>query len=217
VGNLALKFACLSAKITNVAGNTSKIHADDYLDLSPHEMYRLFQSHLNLEQRAALQFGFTETALIAILNTEFDFDPERRDLRFKRSSLNARGLFLANLTDLQVDAEPTPVFLHLLGHLTTRFWNATRHLYDADLPPEREKELRAEMQECARQALSRLSLEQAELYTNTVPIRRFCFALAAESIFKCDASAALFGDNSAYTQAWKRKQIFRLMQAQRIA
>src|SRR6478609_808947 len=99
VGNLALKFACLSAKLGKDEQVTPKIHAEHYLDLSPHDMFLHFHGQLNLEQRAALQFAFTETALLAILNTEFEFDPEQRDLLFKRASLNSRSLFLANLRD----------------------------------------------------------------------------------------------------------------------
>lgn len=218
MGNLALKFACLSAKLGKNEQVTPKIHADHYLDLNPHDMFWHFHSQLNLEQRAALQFAFTETALLAILNTEFEFDPEQRDLVFKRASLNSRSLFLANLRDShQVDADSSAVFSQSLEHLTGRIWHSTRNLYEAELPPEREKELRAEMQECARQMLSRLPLDQVELYAHTVSIRRFCFGLAAEAMFKCDASAALFGEQSSYTQAWKRKQIFRLMQAQRVS
>jgi len=218
VGNLALKFACLSTKLSKDEQVTSKIHADHYLDLSPHDMFRYFYSQLNLEQRAALQFAFTETALLAILNTELEFDPEQRDLLFKKASLNSRSLFLANLRDShQVDADSSSVFSQSLEHLTARIWHSTRNLYETELPPEREKELRAEMQECSRQMLSRLPMDQLELYAHTVSIRRFCFGLAAEAMFKCDASAALFGEQSSYTQAWKRKQIFRLMQAQRVS
>lgn len=233
VRNLAIKFALLTSHIT-----AKKSDSEAYLDLAPSEMLRRYKACLSREQRSVLLFGFSDNALLAIVDEEFELEADRPLLLFRKTFLDARSVHLAGIGEEGLSGFPlTAREQALMEHAAIRLLEATRHLYRHDVSDERLEDIRQEYEENIRSYLRRrlprqhlhkpmtrttsdsgrnngLEMMLRALMASDKTLRAFCHAMTADAIFKTDAARLLFGEGSAYAEAWKRKQIFRHMIAQ---
>ncbi len=227
--NFAVKFALLGVHRTDDAGGKPDIQA--YIDREPLEMLLHYKSLLSLEERGAFLFAFSDAALLAILDNEFDVDPDRNLLLFRKTALDAQSIRLAGLGPEGEEGFPlSGRETALLEHVSIRLLELTRGLYRDDLREERVEGIRQEYEESIRSYVRRrlnyplggngngagaggTELILRSLLVSEKSLRAFCHALTADAIFKADAAARLFGVGSAYAQAWQRKQMFRHMMA----
>jgi hypothetical protein len=235
--NLAIKFAVLTSQIS-----AKKPDSEAYLDLSPLDMLKLYKACLSREQRSVLLFAFSDNALLAIVDEEFELEADRPTLLFRKTFLDARSIHLAGIGEEGPSGFRLTVREQaLMEHAAIRLLEATRSLYRHDISDERLEDIRQEYEENIRSYLRRrlpghhpdkrgaskrmgpavpepeaggLEMLLRALMASDKALRAFCHALTADAIFKTDAARLLFGEGSAYAEAWKRKQIFRHMIAQ---
>jgi hypothetical protein len=223
VRNFAVKFALLANRITGEKPNSA-----DYIDLTPQGMLFQYKRLLNQEQRGILLFGFSDAALLAILDEEFEIDADRHQLLFRKTFLDTRSIRLAGIGEEGPEGLKLRVREQaLIEHAAIRLLEATRHLYRYDMSEERLDDVRREYEEnirsYLRRGLDRQLCEHPEVYQNGLELslralmasekslRAFCHSMTVDAIFKADAAKFLFGDNSGYAAAWERKQLFRHM------
>ncbi|HEY9746300.1 MAG TPA: hypothetical protein V6C99_08795, partial [Oculatellaceae cyanobacterium] len=91
--NFAYKFAILTARLTG------ELRPDPlpYLDLSPLEALEKYKNLLSESARGVILFGFSDEALLAILDEEFEVDLDSHGLLFRKTFLDARSIRLAGL------------------------------------------------------------------------------------------------------------------------
>lgn len=206
--NFAIKFALLISRFKK------KASPQHFLDLSPAESISALKRSMPLKGRQALFFGFSDEALLEILSDEFDINLEQNVLVFRKSLLNAESIRLANALQRTFTPEEEDVILNLAEWLL----RATRPLFREDLGPHKTRDILEEYCENLRFYIDRyvsdpeawiamLASEQKSMHPNLW--LRFSHALTADAVFKLDAAEAIFGEESGYTLAWKRKELFR--------
>lgn len=218
--NFAVKFALLTARFT-----LEKPDPQAYIELTPAEMLQQYKQGLTITDRGVLLFGFSDAAIVAILDEEFELDLDRGLLLFRKTFLNARSIRLAGMGDAGPEGLRFSVKEQaLLEHVSIRLLETTRHLYRYDISDARLEDIRQEYEENIRCYLQRSTLQTSHqpgehivtlrsLLASDKSLRAFCHAMTADALFKMDAAKVLFGENSAYYQAWYRKQIFRYTMA----
>lgn len=221
--NFAVKFALLASRLT-----AEKANPADYIELTPQDMLLRYKRLLNQEQRGILLFAFSDAALMAILDEEFEVDADRNQLLFRKTFLDTRSIRLAGMGEEGPDGLRFRVREQaLIEHAAIRLLEATRHLYRFDMNEERLDDVRREYEEnirsYLRRGLDRHLCDHPEVYQNGMELtlralmasektlRAFCHSMTVDAIFKTDAARLLFGDGSGYAAAWERKQIFRHM------
>ncbi len=222
VRNFPVKFAVLTARITGAA----KPDSSAYLDLPPHEALSRFRQCLSESDRGVVLFGFSDQALLDILDEEFEVHMERNVLLFRKTYLDARSIRLAGAGRFSHESDRfTRNELILIDHLATWLLDATRSLYRSDLTEDRIEDIRQEYAEnvrvYARKSVSDYEPGGAELllrslFASIKSMNAFCHSLTVDAMFKADAAKVLFGENSGYHQAWFRKQIFRHMMSKAV-
>jgi hypothetical protein len=220
-----VKFVILAARL---AGREKPAPLDyqEYLDLSPNEALAKYKSLLDENARGILVFGFSDQAILDILDQEFEVDMDRLTLVFRKPYLDAQSIDLAGGS--RGKGEPTP-FTHreqaMIENLALWLLDATRSLYRGDLGASRLRDIRQEYAECfgayARKCLPNVAPGDAEVFLRSLfaslkTMRAFCHSLTVDAMFKADAAKVLFGEESAYHQAWFRKQVFRHMMAKAV-
>lgn len=203
--NFAVKFAILCRRLDE------KVTPQDFLDLSPEETLRVYQSALSPQEQGVVLFGFTDEAILAILDQEMAVDMERNRLVFRKAFLDATSIQRANgalRTFIPEEEE-------LVERLATWLFEATRNLYRRELSPARLEDIKEEYRACFRfyaQKYDHVDSERLHvLCSSTQAMKDFVHSLVIDAMFKADASKVLFGEASSYHQAWVRKQMFRLM------
>lgn len=223
--NFAVKFAIL----------TRRFEADactqDFLDLCPEESLEVFKDALPMDALTALRFGFSDTALLNVLDYEFDVDLdrlsateecERGALVFKKHTLDAESVRLAGLLDYyqtEDNDNAEPVFdeedERLIGSLGEWLLDVTRPLYRTSLAEDRFIDIQAEYEECfriyARKHMADDYKRLSELFGKIDTMTTFTHAMTVDAMFRADAAKLLFGEHSGYHMAWVRKQMFRHM------
>jgi hypothetical protein len=224
VRNFAVKFALLKARIT-----AEKPDAQAFIELDPPDMLAQYRQLLTVSDRGVLLFGFSDSAILAILDEEFEIDPDRSLLLFRKTFLDARSIRLASPAPEGPDGERIPPREQaLMEHISIRLLELTRHLYRYDMHDARLEDIRLEYEESIRSYMRRsiapyepghagVELILRSMLASDKSLRSFCNAMTADALFKADAAKLLFGESSAYCQAWQRKQIFRHMIAKALA
>jgi hypothetical protein len=223
VRNYAVKFVILAARLS---GRERPDPSDygEYLDLDPEAALGKFKERLDESARGVLMFGFSDRAILDILDQEFEVDMNRPALVFRKPYLDSRSIALAGGGwDRQVS------FTHreqaMIENLALWLLDATRELYRRDLDASRLRDIRQEYAECfgayARKCLPNYQPGDAEVFLRSLfaslkTMRAFCHSLTVDAMFKADAAKVLFGEQSAYYQAWFRKQVFRHMMSKAV-
>lgn len=213
----AVKFAILAAHPLGL----EKPAPSDFLELSPVEAVQRYKALLSEEERGALMFGFSDKAITDILDEEFEIDLEHEALVFRKPYLDARSIRLAGggRASAEIDSL-TEKEQALLESLALWLLDATRSLYRGDMGEARTRDILREYEEnvgvYVRKCVTAYDPGAAEvflrsLFASVKAMRAFCHSLTADALFKADAARVLFGESSAYYQAWFRKQVFRHM------
>ncbi len=227
--NLAVKFAILSARWEP----DERADAQAYLDLPPEAMLDRYKRLLGVENWGVVLFGFSDQAIIDLLDEEFEIDVERNVLMFRKTFLDARSIRLAGGGRASAEAYPfTQTELDLMSDLADWLVEATRSLYRGDLNETRLKDVREEYRENFRVYACKSVMAQdgenpeheadsteallRSLFGSVKAMMAFCHSLTVDALFKGDAAKMLFGEQSGYHQAWFRKQIFRHMMSQAV-
>lgn len=222
VRNCAYKFAILTARLTG------EIKPDPvpYLDLSSQAALDKYKKLLSDSARGVILFGFSDEALIAILDEEFEVDMDTHGLLFRKTFLDARSTRLAGIGRTQIwNHELTAKELSLIDKLAQWLLDATRELYRPDLAPARLEDIRLEYAENVRQYALKYAREDEaggaelllrSLFASVKAMNAFCHSLTVDAMFKADAAKIVFGEQSGYYQAWFRKQIFRHMMSRTV-
>lgn len=232
VRNYPVKFAILAARILGAdtadteAPSASKELIQDYLDLSPEQGIVRLLGQLDDIQRGIVMFGFSNQAILDILDEEFEVDMDTGVLVFRKPFLDARSIRLAGggRASGQIDSF-TPREQSVIESLTGWLLDATRSLYRGDLSETRLRDIREEYTEnfgvYARKCVPNYEPGDAEVFLRSLfvslkTMRAFGHSLTVDAMFKADAAKVLFGENSGYHQAWLRKQVFRHMMSKAI-
>lgn len=220
--NLAVKFAILSARWEP----DERADTQAYLDLTPENMLARYKDLLGVENWGTVMFGFSDQAILDILDEEFEIDIERNVLMFRKTYLDGRSIRLAGGGRASAEAYPfTDTELKLVESLADWLLDATRSLYRGDLGEARIQDVRQEYMENFRvyacKAVSEYEPGGAEellrsLFGSVKAMTAFCHSLTVDALFKGDAASMLFGEQSGYSQAWFRKQIFRHMMSKAV-
>lgn len=213
---IAMKIALLSARLRG-----EKPTPADIPDRDPLECLQEFKSLIGEADQGVLLFGFNDYALIDILNEEFDIEPDSGQLVFHKPSLDARSIQLAG------GRMQNPNALHFthreemrIENLAGWLFEATRSLYRDCLDADRIADIRFEYAEAIRMYAEKKVLDcdpdgvdwlLRSLAGSAKAMNAFMHALTVDAMFKADAARIIFGEDSAYAQAWYRKQIFRHM------
>lgn len=189
-----------------------------YMGYTPPAALALFKKYLTETERGILTFGFSDSALLRILDAEFDVDLERQVLVFRKAYLDAQSIRLAS--DGRSEGSFSTSEQALVDNLADWLLEATRSLYRGDLSAERLSDIRAEYAENFRVYARKcvpdydpegVTLLLRSLFASVKAMSAFCHSLTVDAMFKADATRVLFGEESSYYQAWFRKQIFRHM------
>lgn len=220
--NLAVKFAILSARWEP----DERADTQAYLDLTPERMLARYKDLLGVENWGTVMFGFSDQAVLDILDEEFEIDIERNVLMFRKTYLDGRSIRLAGGGRASAEAYPfTDTELKLVENLADWLLDATRSLYRGDLGEARIQDVRQEYIENFRvyacKAVNEYEPGGAEellrsLFGSVKAMTAFCHSLTVDALFKGDAASMLFGEQSGYCQAWFRKQIFRHMMSKAV-
>ncbi len=163
-----------------------------------------------------LLFGFTDEAVISILDQEIAVDMERDRLVFRKAFLDATSIQRAN----GVLRAFSPEEEELVERLAIWLFEATRNLYRQELSPARLEDIKEEYRACFRYYAQKYDNVDSErlhlLCSSTQAMKDFVHSLVIDAMFKADAAKVLFGEASAYHQAWVRKQMFRVMLARTV-
>jgi len=215
--NFAVKFAILTAYLTGEIRPDPK----PYLDLTPEDMLLKYKSLLNDAARGVLLFGFSDLAILHILDEEFEVSVDSGALLFRKTFLDSRSIQLANVGRSSDDAlHLNDAENRLLGEIADWLLEATRSLYRPDISLPRIQDVRREYQDNVRIYIQKYAPPQQPesarqllraLLTSIKSVRGFCHAMTVDALFKADAAKVLFGEQSGYYQAWLRKEIFRHM------
>lgn len=219
--NCAVKFALMTARLTG-----ERPDLQEYMDLSPIEALAHYKAYLSKEECGVLLFGFSEPALLAVLDGEFEVGVERQVLVFRKTFLDAQSIRLAggrygNRHARLFSATEEAVIQSLADWLL----DATRQLYRSDLDEQHLLDIKQEYAENFRVYAEKCVPEKepgsAELLLRSLfgslkAMRAFTHTLTVDAMFKADAAKVLFGESSGYAQAWLRKQIFRHMMSQEV-
>lgn len=215
-----MKFALLSARLTGVMPLPAQF-SDEEPCGDPLAQVRAFKDRIGEADQGVLLFGFSDYALVDILNEEFDVDPETRQLVFRKPYLDARSIQLAagrlqNPDALTFSRREEA----LIEGLAAWLFEATRSLYRDALDEARIADIRFEYAECIRlyaeKKIPDCDPDGAELLLRSLKaspkaMSALMHAMTVDAMFKADAARIIFGEESAYAQAWYRKQIFRHM------
>jgi hypothetical protein len=224
VRNFAVKFALLTARITNERSDPQA-----YIELTPPEMLVEYKRLLTITDRGVLLFAFTDASILAVLDEEFDIDMDRGLLLFRKTFLDARSIRLGASGKDGPDGDRVTVKEQALTeHISIRLLELTRHLYRYDMSEARLADIRREYEESVRAYVRRgvpdyepgnsgVELMLRSLLNSDKVLKTFAHGMTADALFKMDASRVLFGEASGYYQAWQRKQIFRHMIAQAVS
>lgn len=160
-------------------------------------------------------FGFSDEALLEILDREMDIDLDQNVLIYRKALLDARSIRIAQATSTQF----TTTQENDVQSLCEWLFKATRCLYREDLGHQRTLDVQDEYAEYFKLFAQNygemagaewLQQLKREATSESRPLwRRFMNYIAADGVFKTDAAHALFGEESGYTQAWMRKTYFR--------
>lgn len=212
--NFAVKFAILSHRFDFEVG------IQDYMDLPPEEMLRKYRLALSTEEQGALMFGFSDVALLEILDREFEVEMDRNVLIFRKNYLDAASIRMAGRLDREMAREFNRDELRLIESLTDWLFDVTRSLYRPDIPEDRIEDIRQEYRENIRLYAAKYGmLGEAKLYSlfsSINAMKAFAHAMTVDALMKADAARVVFGESSGYCQAWMRKKIFRHMIAQTV-
>ncbi len=217
---LSVKFALLSARLTGVvpvpAQFAEEIPCDD-----PLGQVQAFKQLIGEADQGVLLFGFSDYALVDILNEEFEVDADRGQLVFRKPFLDARSVQLAAG---RLQNPHAHIFSRreeaLVESLADWLFEATRTLYRDSLDDDRIADIRFEYAECIRVYAEKkvvdcdpdgIELLLRALRTSPKAMSALMHAMTVDAMFKADAARIIFGEESAYAQAWYRKQIFRHM------
>lgn len=220
--NFAVKFAILSARWEP----DERADTQSYLDLTPQAMLERYKELLGVENWGTIMFGFSDQAVLDILDEEFEVDVERNVLMFRKTYLDGRSIRLAGAGRASTEAYPfTETELKLVESLADWLLEATRSLYRGDLNGARLDDVRQEYAENFRvyacKAVTDYEPGGAEellrsLFGSVKTMTAFCHSLTVDALFKGDAAKMMFGEQSGYYQAWFRKQIFRHMMSKAV-
>ncbi len=221
--NCAVKFAILAAR----AIGAERPDPGAFLDLTPWAALQRFKSYLDDTQRGIVMFGLSDQAIMDILDTEFDVNMDNYTLVFRKSVLDAESICLAGGGRFAVGQDTlfTPKERILVENLAGWLLEATRSLYKTDLSEGRAQDILNEYAEnvrvYVRKCVPNYEPGDAEvflrsLFASAKAMRAFCHSLTVDAMFKADAAKVIFGDQSAYHQAWFRKQIFRHMMSKAV-
>lgn len=187
-----------------------------FIDLTPVEALRTFKELLPSYPAGCLQFAFSDAGLLNILEYEFDVNLERHGLVFRKSLLDAESIRLANAVQWEFNAEETD----LIEHLTQWLFDVTRSLYRVDLSASKERDIYAEYRESFKLYAEKYAVigdkKLYKMFGSRSAMTEFTHAMTVDAMYKADAAKALFGPDSAYYQAWLRKQMFRHMITQSV-
>jgi hypothetical protein len=223
VRNFAYKFAILTVRLTG------EIKPDPvpYLDLTPAQALSKYKNLLSESTQGVIMFGFSDEALLAILDEEFEVDMDSHGLLFRKTFLDARSIRLAGIgRNRGENYRFTEKEESLIDKLAQWLLDATRELYRPDLSEARLADIRSEYAENVRSyALKYAHEDEAggvelllrSLFASVKVMNAFCHSLTVDAMFKADAAKAVFGEQSGYYQAWFRKQIFRHMMSKTVA
>jgi hypothetical protein len=222
VRNFAYKLSILTARLTG------EIKPDPvpYLDLSCAQALDKYKNLLSESAKGIILFGFSDEALLAILDEEFEVDMETHGLLFRKTFLDARSIRLAGIGRNQNENHYfTEKEQALIDKLALWLLDATRELYRPDLSEARLEDIRREYVENVRTyALKYAQEDEAggaelllrSLFASSKIMNAFCHSLTVDAMFKADAVKVIFGEQSGYYQAWFRKQIFRHMMSKAV-
>lgn len=220
--NFAYKFAILTTRLTG------EIKPDPvpYLDLTPFEALQKYKSLLSEAAQGVILFGFSDEALLAILDEEFEVDLDTHHLLFRKTFLDARSIRLAGIgrhqTELHAFSDKEQ---SLIEKLSVWLLDATRDLYRADLQPGRLQDIKSEYAENFRTYAVKYAQQDVSggselllrsFFSSVKAMNTFCHSLTVDAMFKADAARVIFGEHSGYFQAWFRKQIFRHMMSKAV-
>jgi hypothetical protein len=202
--NFAVKFAILLGRFREA------VSPQFFLDLSPTESLAYFRRYCPDEVRAATFFGFSDNALLNILDQEFEVEVESNRLVFQKTMLDAESIILANdlPSALNDDDEAR---IHTLAKW---LFEATRSLYRRELSPDRLRDIQEEYRQGFRLFIHRYGPDVPyvllnEKFENPEAWLRYTHAMTIDALYKADAAQALFGEESGYAIAWRRKELFR--------
>jgi hypothetical protein len=189
-------------------------------------MLEKYKNLLNESAQGVILFGFSDEALFAILDEEFEVDVDTHALLFRKTFLDARSIRLAGIGRHQTENHQfTAKENALIEKLAQWLLDATRELYRPDLSEARLEDIRMEYAENVRTyALKYAQEDEAggaelllrSLFASVKVMNAFCHSLTVDAMFKADAVKIIFGEQSGYYQAWFRKQIFRHMMSKAV-
>ena len=234
--NAAKKFALLSARMGEAQamperalpaavrrggdlGSPRPHQVMDASDLAPLDHLRRFMRKLGEVEHGVVMFGFSDKALLDIMDEEFEADLENGVLAFAKQNLDARSIQLAAGRHENPEARQfTRKEEALIDNLSSWLVEATRLLYRDGVDAAKLEDIRQEYAECIRIYTEKKVLpcdpNGSEvllrcLFGSAQDMRAFMHAITVDAMFKADAARVIFGDESAYAEAWFRKQVFR--------
>ena len=235
--NFAVKFAILINRQVQALSRSSAVPegplmtlphtvtAQELLDEPPMDMLELYKQELDRKERGILRFGFTDQAILDILDADFEVDVERGVLIFRKTSLDSASVKLALGQGQSTYLLPDDEAEALVTHLSNWLFEASRELYREDLNEFRVADIKYEYAVCLRNYADKLvSIGEGpghadvlhQLLASVKAMKAFLHSLTADAIFKMDAAGLLFGEQSGYAQAWMRKKFFRNLVAQSV-
>lgn len=218
MSHLSAKFALLFAEVQS----EPCLDMTEFQDVPPEQLIRHLRGLFTEEQWGVITFGFSDHAIVDIVNEELDIDPERRRLLFKKTFLDAQSIRLAGAgrRPHHGEASFSRTEHTLIQDLSNWMMDAGRELYRSDLNESRLEDIRQEYIENFRNYAQKCipfhepGLAEPllrSLFGSLKSMMGFCHSLTVDAMFKADAAKMLFGEQSGYYQAWFRKQIFRHM------
>jgi hypothetical protein len=204
-------------------GLIQPVTTQDLLDLEPEMMLQQYKERLNDQERGILFFGFSDQALLDILDYEFEVDMDRNVLIFRKTYLNSSSVRLAAGHGPGIAAVLDTEAESLVEHLSSWLFEATRSLYREELGDDRTEDIRQEYKICLRGYAQRYAEADPNhdpsdilhnLFASAKAMKAFIHSMTVDAMFKADAAKVIFGEQSGYYQAWFRKEIFRNMMAQ---
>jgi hypothetical protein len=204
--NFALKLATLLKRFEEKASSQL------FLDLSPQRAMERFQTYLPPKTKESIFFAFPPEALIQILDEDFDINWDTGSLYYRKSKLDAQSLKRSHSLSVPLDEEKM-----LLAHKISQWlFDASRPLFKNILTPEGVGEIKMEFFECLHLYYDRYHSIYPQLLQQLSTGEkahkewlRFSHAMTVDAMFKKDAALNLFGEDSAYSLAWQRQELFR--------
>lgn len=218
--NFAVKFAMLASGLETPEARY--LTSGFFLDKSPETALEIYKKYLPKEQEWTVSFGFSDRALLNILDQEFHVNMGRGMLVFRKTVLDAESIRLASGMDPGLRFAGTGE--EFVRKLSGVLLEVTRHLYRQDMSDGRLEDIRNEYRTNLRIYAAKYSAMDhpadgnrlSAMFYDKKQLTGLTNAMTADAMFKVDAAEILFGQESAYTQAWRRKLVFRHMITQAV-